>query len=190
MKQSVPDLYTLCLQILISPRPPSNLPPLLDDYAWDPPVKGQRHPLHDPDVLHELIPAVPSNDLRRVLQALKSCSQAHNRHRDKRRGMAALGVGSRPEIFPQSTRPCPLDDASENPYYYPCPSPKHLEYSTDGDGDRPTRYLFIHPAEERIEWLKVLDQEVPIQWLGCSPGCLDYLEEEEEEEWGFSDEED
>ena len=121
-----------------------------------------------------------------ILQALKSSSQSRGRHRDKRRGLASLGVNAKPDPFPLSSRPFPPDDASKNPYYYPCPSPRHLEYEAIM-GPRASRHLFVQPAEERIEWKKLLGQEVPIRWKGCSPGCLAFLEADEDE-WELSDE--
>lgn len=42
--------------------------------------------------------------------------------------------------------------------------------------------LFVHPAEERIEWREVFGiPDLPVRWVGCSPGCLDFLEREEED---------
>ncbi|KAK1921774.1 hypothetical protein DB88DRAFT_499170 [Papiliotrema laurentii] len=188
-RATVPRLYNLCLNILISPRAPSFLPPLLDGYTWEAPAKGSKHALHDADALHELIPAIPTGDLRKVLQALKSCAQAQSRQGDKRRGMASLGVVGRVEPFPTSPVPFPPDDAAENPYYQPCPSPRHAEWETGTTRrSRPGRHLFIHALEERLEWRRVAGEEVPIRWRGCSPGCLSFLEEDEWGEWGVEDE--
>ncbi|KAK8847615.1 hypothetical protein IAR55_005474 [Kwoniella newhampshirensis] len=89
--------------------------------------------------------------------------------------------------FPWSHRAAEPDDASLNRYYYPCPSPRHLELDRHC-AVQPTRHIFLHPAEERIEWREVFKVSgLPVRWLGCSPGCLAHLENEEEEEWTLDD---
>lgn len=49
--------------------------------------------------------------------------------------------------------------------------------------------MFVDHAEERFEWVKDVAEVVvsdlpggvvPIQWRGCSSGCLDFLEKEAE----------
>ena len=197
LDQSVPRLYSLCLNKLISPSTSSNLPPLLDSFEWEPPRKGTPHPLHDAAALHEIVREIPEHDLRRVLQAIRSSAHAFdNKRSDKRTGFASLGLGG---SSAQKTNPYPRthitpapDDASENPYYYPCPSRRHNEYFDPGS-DRPSRHLFIHPAEERLEWRELFGQgKLPIRWKGCSPGCLSFLEVEEEDDgeevWELDDE--
>jgi hypothetical protein len=48
--------------------------------------------------------------------------------------------------------------------------------------------LYVEPAEERIEWRDVHGlARLPIKWKGCSPGCLTFLEEDEEEDWAFEE---
>jgi hypothetical protein len=80
----------------------------------------------------------------------------------------------------------PPDDASQNPYYTSCPSPRHVleAQSTEGsNGQGVTRRIYLHqPAEERFEWVKIkgADSLIPIKWQGCQRGCLDFLEEAEE----------
>jgi hypothetical protein len=197
LDQSVPRLYSLCLNKLISPSMSSDLPPLLDSFEWDPPRKGTLHPLHDAATLHEIIREIPEHDLRRVLQAIRSSAYAFdNRRSDKRAGFASLGLGGsapRTNPYPRThVTPSP-DDASENPYYYPCPSRRHNKYFDSGS-DRPNRHLFIHSAEERLEWRELFGQgKLPIRWKGCSPGCLAFLEaeadEDEEEVWELDDDE-
>ena len=93
--------------------------------------------------------------------------------------------------FPSSHVTQAPDDAAENPYYYPCKSPRHRICDTEATVEHPTRHIFLHAAEERVEWMDVFEMKgLPIQWLGCSPGCLAFLEEEEEDEcWGLSDDE-
>lgn len=188
----VPRLHALTLNNLISPRPPSSLPPLLDHYAWETPAKGATHPLLDSSVLHAIIPQICEKDLRRVLQALRSASY-HFRHgkTDFPRGSPSPGLGSSAKVdpLPRSHRTPPPDDGSLNPYYNPCPSPRHLEYDPTSSAIRPSRHLFLHPAEERIEWREVFgESSLPIQWVGCSPGCLAFLEHDEEDEWSLGEE--
>lgn len=57
------------------------------------------------------------------------------------------------------------------------------------------RRLFLRAAEERLEWTTICGQkDLPIRWKGCSPGCLEYLEQGHASEndndplWGLSDE--
>lgn len=171
--QNVPRLYDICLNLLLSPRP--ELPPLLDNYEWTP-VNGQPHPLLHLDVLHEMIPCIGRDDLARVLQVLHSAGSAFGRHRDKRSEVSHLGYraaqSARVNPFPHSTRTRPVDDAARNPYFYPCPSPYH------SSGKR----FFLNAAESRLEWRDVFGhKDLPVRWNGCSPGCLSFLEEEEDD---------
>ncbi|KAK6903496.1 hypothetical protein I203_106999 [Kwoniella mangroviensis CBS 8507] len=179
----VARLTTICMNKLISPRPPNDLPPLLDMFEWDYPQKGVPHPLLDPEAMHEIIPSHKVSDLGRVLQALRSASTAYKNR--KRSAGGGRSLDSHIDPFPRTHKPFPPDDASMNPYYYPCPSPRHLEIDA-GTNDRPSRHLFLHAAEERLEWVQICDtKDLPIRWLGCSPGCLDFLdkEDDEDEEW-------
>jgi len=192
-RSTIPRLTTLCLNLLISPR--SELPPLLDSYDWDIPPRGQLHPLLHPAALHELIPSIGSEDLPRILQALKTAGSAFVRAKPGgRRGSTTPSLGISPQSkvdpFPRSHRPIPPDDASSNPWYDPCPSPRHLKYDlTLPESSRPSRRLFLHSAEERIEWREVFGLNgLPIKWLGCSPGCLGFLEREDFDDWGYEDE--
>ena len=114
-----------------------------------------------------------------MLQAVRSASAAATTSKDPLRF----------NPFPRSHRTLPPDDASTNPYFSPCPSPRHLEFDPNSatSSERPSRHLFLHPAEERIEWREVCqNRDLPIQWLGCSPGCLAFLEQDEDD-WGLDD---
>ncbi|WRT64563.1 uncharacterized protein IL334_001495 [Kwoniella shivajii] len=183
----VTRLTTICMNILISTRPPNDLPPLLDMFEWDHPKRGVPHPLLDSEAMHEVIPSHSVSDLGRVLQTLRTASTTY-KHRKTSGGRRSLDSSVDP--FPRPYKPLPPDDASTNPYFYPCPSPRHLEMNLDTTS-RPTRHLFLHPAEERIEWREVCGtKDLPIKWRGCSPGCLDFLEKDEEEEWTMDSEED
>lgn len=177
LQQSVPRLYDLCLNMLISPRP--ELPPLLDSYAWEV-APGKLHPLLDLDTLHDMIPCIARHDLSRSVAALRSAGAVYAGHRGKRPEIASLGIKSRVDPFPRSSRPQPPDDAAQNPYHNPCPSLYHPS----------NRRLFLHPAETRLEWRDVFGhKELPIRWEGCSPGCLDFLEDEDEDDWSVDGDE-
>jgi hypothetical protein len=59
-----------------------------------------------------------------------------------------------------------------------CPGYKHRE---DEESDNAHSGLFVQPTEERLEWVTLLagcelPSAVPILWRGCSAGCLDFLE--------------
>ncbi|WVQ98266.1 hypothetical protein IAU59_005389 [Kwoniella sp. CBS 9459] len=187
--QPVPRLTTICMNLLISPRQPNDLPPLLDMYEWDAPVRGIPHPLLDPNELHEIIPSSSVKDLGRVLQVLRTAS-THFQHK-RRTGLGSSSLHSHTDPFPRSHRPPSPDDATINPFFYSCPSPRHLEREIISDVDNittviPSRRIFLHPAEERIEWREVCGtKDLPVRWMGCFPGCLDFLEHEddEEDEW-------
>lgn len=172
--ETVPRLTSLCLSVLLSPRPPTGKPPFLD-LDWDNFRRGRSHPLLDVDTLAELIPpSLRDKGLSRILQAVRSACAS-----------AGKGAASA-DFFPRSNEVLPPDNASENPYYCPCPSPKHQEWQQgDNEGVRVARRIFLDPAEERFEWVTIAGvPNLPIQWLGCSPGCLDFLEEDEgDDEW-------
>jgi len=184
---AVPRLFDICIDMLISPGHSLGLPPFLEAYEWYQ-EKGESHPLLDAKALHTSIPSIPTDDLERVLQALRSGSSAHARLRSdlRRDSMASIlgssGLHDRTDIILQSRRSC-SDDASANPYFCPCPSPRHLVFDSSVDAlhFRPSRRLFLHPAEERIEWRDLFGHaQLPVQWQGCSPGCLSFLEDEED----------
>ena len=159
-------LSDMCLNLLISPRSPHNLPPLLENYRFDP-APGQRHPLLDAQALHDAVPYIPMALAQRILQSLKSCAN------------------NKSVVYPRSnTAPLP-DDAAANPFFEPCPSPRHHEIRQTPYG-QVRRALFLRAAEERLEWRDVFGiPDLPIQWRGCSPGCLDFLDDDE---WDLSSE--
>ena len=195
-RSAVPRLSALCLNLLISPCRPTGLPPLLDAYDWETPAKGQLHPLLDVTTLHQLIPNISVLDLGRLLQALKSAGATHSRTTlDLHLRGADAPVSSVTQLsldpFPRSNRDAVQDDASANPWYYPCPSPRHLEYDVSSirTAFKRDRHLFLHPAEERIEWREVFGiTGLPVKWLGCCPGCLAFLVEEEGADWDMDQE--
>ena len=179
----------MCLNLLISPRQPSNLPPLLDAYDWDIPA-GQLHPLLDPASLHQLIPHVSEADLRRVLQALKSAGSAYAQSKSHNSYISSVHGVSQQKVdpFPRSHRFIKPDDAYLNPWFCPCPSPRHLEYDSSWSEVKSSRRLFLNPSEERLEWREVFGiSSLPVKWLGCSPGCLAFLKKEEGDDWGLED---
>ncbi|WVR04801.1 hypothetical protein IAU60_001813 [Kwoniella sp. DSM 27419] len=184
----VPRLTTLCMNLLLSPRPPNDLPPLLDMYEWDAPTRGIAHPLLDADAMHDIIPGATKVDVERVLQALRTASTQQN-HRRRTGGGSSGSLNANADPFPRSHRPAPIDDASTNPFFSPCPSPRHHEYDAEVPAhSRPSRHIFLHPAEERIEWREVCNvKDLPIRWMGCSPGCLAFLDDDDDDAWSLGD---
>ena len=163
---NIASLADICLNMLISPRTPNALPPLLEHYRFEA-APGQRHPLLDADALHDALPFMPLAKAEMALQAMQSCSTR------------CLRTGKRNGLFPRSNKSPLPDNAASNPFYEACPSPRHREV-------RPTPYgqalqsLFLKAAEERVEWREVFGiADLPILWRGCSPGCLDFLEHDE-----------
>jgi hypothetical protein len=70
--------------------------------------------------------------------------------------------------FPPSNKAAKPDDASMNPIL--CPCPRHNR-------------CFLHAVEERYEFVNICDAyELPVKHLGCIPGCLAFLEQEDHEE--------
>lgn len=190
VSRGMPRLSSICLRVLLSSRSSSsNLPPLLSMYSWDGPHYGRTHPLLEPDALHAHLPQISPVDCALILQTLRSSAAEANKR---------PGASFRDNPLPQQSHKAPpSDDASTNPYFYPCPSPRHLEYSGSFSAGQTTRQIFLHPAEERIEWRAVLDHaSLPIQWYGCSPGCLDFLEHNDDQphaaddQWGLDDDDD
>ena len=195
---AVQSLSNICLNLLVSPTESSELPPFLD-YDWVPPDRGAAHPLLDVSILHDMVPAIQPGNLSRILQGAKSAGDAYARNdASESRGshFSPSHSGSNDSTrrskfnpFPLSHRSTASDDASENPYFCPCPSPRHLEYDLDVPYPRPSRRLYLNPAEERIEWREVFgNPELPVKWIGCSPGCLHFLEEDDDD-WGLDDDE-
>lgn len=168
---TVPRLTSLCLSVLLSPRQPLGKPPFLD-FDWDDWRRGRSHPLLDVETLADLLPpSLRDKGLGRILQAVRSACTSMARER--------AGV----DFFPRSNEVLRPDNASDNPYYRPCPSPKHQEWQQgEEENVRVTRRIFLDAAEERFEWVTVAGvPNLPIQWLGCSPGCLDFLEDDDDE---------
>nr|ODN75642.1 hypothetical protein L203_06511 [Cryptococcus depauperatus CBS 7841] len=181
---SVPRLKDLCMSILISPRQPYNYPPFLDKYYWDLPRRGIPHPLLDAAIMHEMIPNITEEDIKRILQLFRSFSNELVRQRRAQ----PLKFQDFADPFPRSHRAPPPDNASDNPYYYHCPSHRHFEMDTETSCS-PSRHLFLQSAEERVEWREIFgEKNLPVRWKGCSPGCLAFLEDEEE--WSIDEAED
>jgi len=185
----------------MTPRLPSNLPPMIDPgYKWDLEA-GQPHPLLDPRELQMSLRSLSEQDCARILRATRSaCNAVPRKGVDPdsihgRRGSTASDVASNNNgsLFPSTLRPPRPDDAAENPYYDPCPNPLHKESSTS-EPPVMTRRLYLRAAEERLEWTTICGQKnMPVRWKGCAPGCLEFLEhghasEIEDEMWGLSDE--
>lgn len=178
---NVPRLTSICLSILLSPRLPSHQAPFTK-YDWNECTVGSKHPLLVPEVLQSLMPpCFTLDDLARVQQAVRSAAA------EAPKGRSHIPMDG--FNFPSTSDMPQPDDAAGNPYYNPCPSPRHLEWNVDSEANRPTRQVFLHAAEERFEWVEIAKaKNIPIQWLGCSPGCLAFLDDnEEEDDWPFDD---
>lgn len=219
----VPRLTDIVIRYLLSPRPPSDLPPLLDEFEWDRTYADEFRPLHKPHPLldtrslGEVLPQLHGNELERTLQGLRAASVARQQGKGDRRASAAAqdtpavyndnplsarqgsgGSGSRtsdarPAHNHSHSRTAAerSDDANLNPYYAPCPSPRHRVFAVGQVEPRPQRQVYLRPAEERVEWRDVFGQSgLPVRWEGCSPGCLAFLEEEEEDAWSVDGSED
>lgn len=180
---NVPSLRSTCLAVLLSPRLPTYQAPLTR-YDWNDCIVGGRHPLLDPEVLHGLMPpSFNREDLVRIQQAVRSAAAEAPKSRSNASvdGIPFMNDISKP------------DDAATNPYYYECPSHRHSEWNVKVDHHRATRRIFLDSAEERFEWVDIAKaKNIPILWLGCSPGCLAFLDEDQQEEddWPFGDSDD
>lgn len=165
----------MSLSVLLSPTLPTHQAPFTK-YDWNEVSVDGQHPLLNPELLDTLMPpCMGIEDAVRVQQAVRSAAVEAPKGRSQ----------SRIDGIP--THDPPPDDASTNPYYNPCPSPRHLEWDVAADAHRQTRRVFLHPAEERFEWVEIAKtKDIPIQWLGCSPGCLAFLEDEEDD-WPLDD---
>jgi hypothetical protein len=139
------------------------------------------------------VPALKEEEIARVLQSARSISTHLDAQTRTGRGSTSLGSSQSragaAERFPDLNRASKPDDAAKNPYFNPCPSPRHLIRDEEAEYEPIERRLFIHAAEERFEWREVHRWPgIPIKWEGCSPGCLAVLEQDEEEEWTLEEE--
>ncbi len=189
--QTNPDfklsLRNTCISVLLSPRHPDDIPPLLSEIDWEPEVGSKgAHGLQDAVALKESQNYLTMDECDNITKALRSAhrvSAAASRKLKHSIPDPAFSPSSRPRRNKEN-KP---EDASANPYFSPCPNPSHTAIGDIGhlEDGQITRRIYIHmPAEERIEWVKVsgADEEVPILWKGCSPGCLRFLEEADEDE--------
>lgn len=130
--------------------------------------------------LHAAYPVLDKSTCQRIVASLRSALAALPRGDP----LAKLAKVFSPLDVPTS------EDAHLNPWFSPCPSPRHLYEGEHGEG---RRVVFLKPEEVRYEWTAVPGtgggELYPVRWEGCSRGCLDFLEEAEEEEeeeaaWG------
>lgn len=209
-QQKVPSLVNLCWMVAMSPRQPDQLAPLFHyDFVVE---RGKGHPLNDPIALQEFLSVSDIPTLRRVQQAVRSShaaataavaktsslSQIAPLHHQLGRATSftrasslkmqslfvpPVSISHYPSVPFGSSAQQEDDDSSLNPFFEPCPSPRHSEYDDEAMPMlRPSRRVFLHAAEERLEWREVLglNEKLPIRWKGCSPGCLDFLEKSED----------
>lgn len=71
------------------------------------------------------------------------------------------------------------EDAADNPFFAPCPNPRHYRYDGSSDIPKVSKWIYLHqPVEQRIQYVDLAGEKaVPIKWEGCAPGCLDFLAE-------------
>jgi hypothetical protein len=76
------------------------------------------------------------------------------------------------------------EDAADNPFFAPCPNPRHYRYDGSGDAPKVSKWIYLHePVEHRIQYIDLAwGKAIPIKWEGCARGCLDFLVEAEAED--------
>lgn len=136
------------------------------------------------------IPAIDHEGISRVLQSARSIStDLDARTKTSGRNPSSTHPSRTADLFPNLNRATKPDDAAKNPYFDPCPNPRHNIRDVNAEHDPIVRRLYLHAAEERIEWREVHKwPNIPIKWKGCSPGCLLFLEKDEEDEWALDEE--
>lgn len=75
------------------------------------------------------------------------------------------------------------DGATDLPDIGVCPSPRHR--MDDGEWVGGRKPVFVRWAEERFTWEKLGGAEttlIPVKWRGCGRGCLDFLNDEGDDE--------
>lgn len=176
----------MALAVLLSSREPHHLPPLLTETDWSPETSDELHALEDASALQRKVPALSEREAQRIIASVRSATDDNASSRLLADGAPAPPAFSSTDdgrrFGRASTSRATSDDAEINPYFSPCPNPAHHVTTSNSNV---TRRVYLHePVERRIEWVKVsgTTDELPILWKGCSNGCLDFLEEEEEKE--------
>lgn len=190
------SLRDLCLNVLLSSREPDHLPPLLTHVDWISETDANDHhdhALQDSASLLRKCPQLIEGEARRIVSSTKAATDdatisrqmkdgvpnpAFASSRGKKSSSSSTLLSSPADLnaSSDSDSDTDADDAAANPYFLPCPSPRHQ--SPDSEV---TRVVYVHePMERRVEWVKIAgnEEEVPILWKGCQRGCLDFLEQE------------
>ena len=176
----VPSLHSLCLAKLLSTSETSHIPPLLSRFDWNP-EGGENHALQSPENLRRHLKHLTLADCARVIQALRSASDAKQdrAYEHSFPENVASPARRRMQKNRRQRETSLTEDAATNPFFAPCPNPRH--YYRRGEGtdkiSRMTKWIYLQsPVEERIEYVEIAgEKSIPIKWEGCCRGCLDFL---------------
>jgi len=181
---AIPSLYSMCMTKLLSTSEPTHIPPLLSRFDWNP-EGGEIHALQSAANLHKHLKHLKLEDCARVIQALRSASDA-KQARAYDQGLPGITAAMDRQRFQktQRNRETSLEeDAADNPFFAPCPNPRHYRYDGSKDAPKVSKWIYLHqPVEHRIQYVDLAGEKaVPIKWEGCARGCLDFLAEKESE---------
>lgn len=169
----VPSLYELCLRRLLSQeRDPSGKttwlpPPLLTAY----PDLHTSGALASADLLCRFSTVDDEDEL--LLAGRHGAPAFHLgflTERDASRILACLRSAAPDKLRP-SARETALEDASDNPFFEPCPDPRLPD---------DVRRIFLTPLEERLVWSAIPGgsaERFPVRFLGSAIGSLAFLDE-------------
>lgn len=178
----VPSLHDLCLAKLLSTSEPGHIPPLLSHFDWNP-EGGENHALQSPNNLRKHLKHLSLEDCARVIQALRSASDA-KQARSYDQGLPeniSSPARRRLQKHRRERETSLKEDAADNPFFAPCPNPRHYRREEASDTPRLSKWVYLQsPAEARIQYVEVAgEKNIPIRWEGCCRGCLDFLVEPE-----------
>lgn len=177
---AVPSLYSMCMTKLLSTSEPAHIPPLLSRFDWNP-EGGEVHALQSAANLQKHLKHLKLRDCARVIQVLRSASDAkQTRSYDQGvPGMTATVDRKRLQKTQRNRETSLEEDAADNPFFAPCPNPRHYRYDGSSDIPKVSKWIYLHqPVEQRIQYVDLAGEKaVPIKWEGCAPGCLDFLAE-------------
>jgi hypothetical protein len=181
--EPVPSLYTLCMTKLLSTSEPTHIPPLLSRFDWNP-EGGENHALQSAENLRKHFRHLNLKDCARVIQVLRSASDA-KQARAYDQGLPDLATSQARKRLQQVRRDRETsleEDAVDNPFFGPCPNPRHYRYDGNSDAPKVSKWIYLQrPAEQRIQYVDIAGEKgIPIRWEGCARGCLDFLMDEED----------
>lgn len=170
---TVPSLEEVCIRQLLEPIGPSTelAQPLIKHY-------------YTADYLREVLPPRLNDVFLSIFPHANAASSApfvRARHFS-----ASSTLSSSP---PPSLTPAPPSTAPFDPLSHVCRSPAHAGHP----------HVFYRPAVERFEWVSEASlkpaavaqqpakrtsdvRNIPIRWRGCGPTCLDWLEDDRDED--------